>query len=336
MFPDPQLLVSARRLLAPAAFAILCLELPVVHAQTEISDIHIEPRVQSTLTSGLSNRDLTTIRIHTELVLVPVTVTDPMNRVVVGLGQENFQLYEGKQSQEIKHFSREDAPVSLGVILDVSGSMATKIDRAREAVVKLLEASNSQDEFFLITFSDTPRVVQNFTQTIGDIQQQFLFVRPKGSTALLDALYLGLNKMHEAKYARKALLLISDGGDNHSRYTEKEVKSRIKESDVLVYSVGVFDREFATREELLGPELLTGITEVTGGRCYTLDNPNYLPTITQHIGLELRNQYVLAYSPNRSKNDGKWRKINVKLTQLPKKVPQLYVHARTGYYKRPE
>jgi len=335
MFPGPQLLISARRLLALAAVAF-CLELPVAHAQTEISDIHIQPRVQSTLTSGLSNRDLTTIRTHTELVLVPVTVTDPMNRVVVGLGQENFQIYEGKQSQEIKHFSREDAPLSLGVILDVSGSMATKIERAREAVVKLLEASNPQDEFFLITFSDTPHVVQNFTQTIGDIQQQLLFARPKGSTGLLDALYLGLNKMHEAKYARKALLLISDGGDNHSRYTEKEVKSRIKESDILVYSVGVFDREFATREERLGPELLTEITEVTGGRCYTLDNPNYLPTITQHIGLELRNHYVLAYSPNRSKNDGKWRKINVKLTQLPKRVPQLYVHARTGYYKRSE
>ena len=174
MFPGPQLLVSARRLLALAAVAF-CLELPVAHAQTEISDIHIEPRVQSTLTRGLSNRDLTTIRTHTELVLVPVTVTDPMNRAVVGLGQENFQLYEGKQSQEIKHFSREDAPVSLGVILDVSGSMATKIERAREAVVKLLEASNSQDEFFLITFSDTPQVAQNFTQTIGDIQQQLLF-----------------------------------------------------------------------------------------------------------------------------------------------------------------
>ena len=334
MFPGPQLLVSARRLLLLAAFAFLCLELPVAHAQSEISDIHIEPRVQSRLISALSNSGLNTIRTHTELVLVPVTVTDPMNRVVVGLEQENFQLFEGKQSQEIKHFSREDAPVSLGVILDMSGSMASKIERAREAVLKLLEASNPEDEFFLITFSDTPHMVQNFTQTIGEIQEQLLLVRPKGQTALLDALYLGLSKMQEAKYARKALLLISDGGDNHSRYTEKEVKSRIKESDVLVYSVGVFDREFATHEELLGPDLLTQISEVTGARCYTLDNPKDLPLITHHIGVELRNQYVLAYSPNSSKDDGKWRKIKVKLTQLPKRVPQLYVHARTGYYAR--
>jgi Ca-activated chloride channel family protein len=337
MSPGPRLWVSVRRLLVLAAFAAACcLDLPVAHSQSQISDIHIDPRVQSTLKTELNNNGINTIRTHTELVLVPVTVTDPMNRVVVGLEQGNFQLFEDKQSQEIKHFSREDAPVSLGVILDVSGSMTTKIERAREAVVKLLEASNPQDEFFLITFSDTPRVVQNFTQTIGDIQQQLLFARPKGSTSLLDALYLGLNTMRESKYARKALLLISDGGDNHSRYTEKEVKSRIKESDVLVYSVGVFDRDFATPEERLGPELLTEISEVTGGRCYTLDNSSYLPTITQHIGLELRNQYVLAYSPNRSKNDGKWRKINIKLTQLPKKVPHLYVHARTGYYKRSE
>src|SRR5579864_943606 len=167
MFPGPQLLVSARLLLL-AAFASLCLDLPVAHAQSEISDIHIEPRVQSRLTTELRNSGLDTIRTHTELVLVPVTVTDPMNRVVVGLEQGNFQLYEGKQSQEIKHFSREDAPVSLGVILDMSSSMTTKIERAREAVMKLLEASNPEDEFFLITFSDTPHVVQTFTHTIAD------------------------------------------------------------------------------------------------------------------------------------------------------------------------
>jgi Ca-activated chloride channel homolog len=334
MFPTPKILVLALRLSALAALALVGLEVPVAHAQSQISDIHIEPRIQSRLTGGLSNRGLNTIRTNTELVLVPVTVTDPMNRIVVGLQQGNFQLYEGKQSQEIKNFSREDAPVSIGVILDVSGSMVTKIERAREAVLKLLEASNPQDEFFLITFADTPHLSQNFTQSIEDIQQHLLFARPKGSTALLDALYLGLNKMREAKYARKALLLISDGGDNHSLYSEKEVKARIKESDVLVYSVGVFDREFATREELLGPELLTEISEVTGARCYTLDSPNNLPIIAQHIGLELRNQYVLAYSPSNSSSDGKWRKIKVKLTLLPKKVPPLRVHARTGYYAR--
>jgi len=337
MFSGPKSPVLVPCILAFAVFALVCLAVPVARAQSEINDVHIEPRVHSGLTSNITDLHLNTIRTHAELVLVPVTVTDAMNRVVVGLARGNFQLYEGKQSQEIKHFSTEDAPVSLGIILDVSGSMAMKIERAREAVLKLLESSNPEDEFFLITFSDRPHLVQNFTQQIGDIQQQLLYARPKGSTALLDAIDLGLNKMHEAKYARKALLLISDGGDNHSRYSEKEVKARVKESDVLIYSVGIFDRQFATMEERLGPELLTDISEVTGARCYTLDNPNDLPLITQHIGVELRNQYVLAYSPNGpKKDDGKWRNIKVKLTLLPKSVPQLRVRARTGYYARPE
>jgi len=309
--------------------------IPAANAQSEISDVHSESRVQPRLGQrDLANPYINTLRSSAELVLVPVTVTDSMNRVVVGLDRGNFQVYEGKESQEIKHFTREDAPVSLGVILDMSGSMATKIERAREAVLKLLEASNPQDEFFLITFSDTPQLVQDYTQTIGDVQQQLLFARPKGGTALLDAVYMGLNKLKDAKYSRKAILLISDGGDNHSRYTEGEVKSRIKESDALVYSVGVFDREFLTREERLGPELLSEISEVTGARCYTLDNPNDLPVIAQHIGVELRNQYVLAYRPNNAKTDGKWRKIKVKLALLPKGLPHLQVHAKTGYYGR--
>ena len=328
MCPHNPIFLLARRVLA----LVICFGVPAAHAQSSISDVHIEPRVQLNIGANLTTRYLNTIRTRVDLVLVPVTVTDPMNRVVIGLQQGNFQLYEGKQSQEIKHFSREDAPVSLGVILDVSGSMETKIERAREAVLKLLEASNPQDEFFLITFSNSPRLVQDFTHSIGDVQQQLLFARPKGSTALLDAIYLGLNKMKEAKYSRKALLIISDGGDNHSRYSEHEVKARIKESDVLVYSVGVFDRQFNTREEFLGPALLSDVSEITGARCYTLDNPNDLPMITKHIGVELRNQYVLAYTPNSSKNDGKWRKIKVKLTYLPKNIPQLSVHARTGYY----
>lgn len=331
MFPCGGISLLSRRFFV---VVVVCLAIASAHAQSGLSDVHIEPRVHPEIGTNLANRYFNTIRTHVDLVFVPVTVTDIMNRVVVGLQQRNFQLYEGKQSQEIKHFSREDAPVSLGVILDVSGSMESKMERAREAVLNFLEASNPQDEFFLITFSDTPHMVQDFTQAIGDLQEKLLFVRPKGRTALLDALYLGLNKMKEAKYARKALLVISDGGDNHSLYTEKEVKARIKESDVLVYSVGVFDREFATREERLGPELLMQISEVTGAQCYTLDNPNDLPVITQHIGVELRNQYVLAYSPNMLNNNGKWRKIKVKLTLLPKKVPQLRVFARTGYYAR--
>ena len=324
---------SSLPILLRLALAIfLWLGIQAAHAQSEISPVHIEPRGRSSPSAKFSDSSSNTIRTRVDLVLVPVTITDGMDRVVVGLDQRNFQLYEGKQPQEIKHFFSEDAPVSIGLILDMSGSMATKIDRAREAVQEFLRAANPQDEVFLITFADTPHVVQDFTQKAGDIQERLLHTKPKGSTALLDAIYMGVDKMKEAKYQRRALLLISDGGDNHSRYTEREVKPLTKEADVLIYSVGIFDREFASREELLGPALLTEISEVTGARCYTLDDSKYLSTITRHIGVQLRNQYVLAYRPNNAKDDGKWRKIKVKLTLLPRGVTQLRVHAKTGYY----
>jgi len=198
----------------------------------------------------------------------------------------------------------------------------------------LLKASNPQDEVFLITFGDAPHLVQDFTRAVEDIQEKLLFTQPKGRTALLDAIYLGLDKMEGARYARKALLVISDGGDNNSRYSAREVRSRVKEADVPIYSVGIFDREFRTREELLGPALLNEISEATGAQCYTLDNPKDLPVVARHIGITLRHQYVLAYAPSNSRDDGKWRKINVKLTLLPKGLPPLRVYAKTVYYGR--
>jgi Ca-activated chloride channel family protein len=265
------------------------------------------------------------------MVLVPVTVTDSSNRIVTGLGQENFQLFEDKHPQPIKHFWREDTPVSVGIVLDVSGSMKTKIDRARDAVIALLEASNPQDEFFLTTFADQPSIVQDFTPSVEDIRSQLLYATPKGRTSLLDAIALSMSQMKKARYQRKALVIISDGGDNRSRYTENDVKALIKEADVLVYSIGVFDREFQTREERLGPELLADISGLTGASAYTLDNPIYLPAIAQHVANELRNQYILGYRPEVSPRDGKWKKINVKLS-VPRGLPSLRVQARTGYY----
>jgi Mg-chelatase subunit ChlD len=163
----------------------------------------------------------TTIRKYVDLVLVPVTVTDGSSRLIAGLDQHNFQLYEDKQLQEIKHFSSEDAPVSIGILLDVSGSMATKVERAREALIELLKDSNPQDEFFLMTFANAPALVQDFTQNIGDVQNRLVFMVPQGRTALLDAIFLGIDNMKKAKYQRKALLVISNGGDNSSRYSSK-------------------------------------------------------------------------------------------------------------------
>jgi Ca-activated chloride channel family protein len=258
--------------------------------------------------------------VDVNLVLVPVTITDPMNRLVTGLDKENFQLFEGKDVQEIRHFSSEDAPVSIGVIFDMSGSMVSKIERAREAVVEFFKTANPQDEFFMVAFADRPQEVSDFTSSVDDIQGKLVYTVPKGRTALLDAIYLGVSKMRQAKYTKKALLIISDGGDNHSRYTEGEIKSTVKEADVLIYAIGIYDHYMATQEEALGPALLGEVAEVTGGR-----------SLATKIGIELRNQYVLGYRPKNPGHDGKWRKIKVRLIP-PKGLPPLKVYAKTGYY----
>jgi len=306
-------------------------------AQVDVDDVHVTPRVEPPKSDPAGNND-PSLKTHTKpvkvdvsLVLVPVTITDPMNRLVTGLDKENFEVYENKEQQEVRTFSSEDAPVSIGVIFDMSGSMSSKIERAREAVIEFFKTANPQDEFFLITFADKPEALSDFTSSVDDIQGKLVYTVPQGRTALLDAIYLGISKMRQAKYQKKALLIISDGGDNHSRYTEGEIKSMVKEADALVYAIGIYDHYFPTPEERLGPELLSEITEVTGGRAFTIDNPNDLADVATKIGIELRNQYVLGYRPKNPGHDGKWRKIKVKLLP-PKGLPPLRVYAKTGYY----
>jgi Ca-activated chloride channel family protein len=303
-------------------------------AQTSLNDIHIEPigsgsALASTVASTKSFGHV--IRTDVNLVLVPVSVTDPNQRLVSGLGPENFQIFEGRKPQEIRHFSSEDAPVSVGIIMDASGSMSDKMNRVRDAVKQFCEAANLQDEFFMITFADQPRLAADFTTAPEDIEKELLFTQPKGRTSLLDAIYMGLGKMKHAKHGKKALLIISDGGDNHSRYSEKEVKTAAKESDVMIYAIGTFDRYVPTIEEFRGPGLLAEIAEPTGGRAYSLENAAELPTVARRISVELRTQYVLAYHPQAAAHDGKWHTIRVKL-RIPKKWPFLQAHARTGYY----
>jgi Ca-activated chloride channel family protein len=271
------------------------------------------------------------MEVAVDLVLVPVTITDPMERLVVGLRQANFEVFEDRKRQEIKHFSSEDMPVSLGIVLDVSGSMKTKIERAWEAVVAFLKAANPEDEFFVIQFADQPEELAGFTRSVEEIQARLPLTVPKGRTSLLDAIYLAIRKMRQATNPKKALLIISDGGDNHSRYTEGEIKSLVKESDVLIYAIGTYDHYFTTQEELLGPELLDKIAELTGGRAFVIDNPNVLPEVARVVGIELRNQYVIGYKPSESAADGKWRKIRIRL-HPPKGLPPLRVSAKSGYY----
>ncbi len=295
---------------------------PAVAADAKAAGISVDPSLKT---------HTKPIRRDVDLVLVPVTITDPMNRLVTGLEKENFALTDNGQIQEIRHFSSEDAPVSLGVIFDNSGSMSNKIDKSREAVVEFFRTANPEDEFFLITFSEKPEVLADFTTSVEDIQDKLVYVVPKGRTALLDAIYLGMNRMRKAKHQKKALLIISDGGDNHSRYSESEIKSLVKEADVQLYAIGLYDRDFKTPEEREGPQLLTELSDVTGGRTFTIGNTNELADVATKIGIELRNQYVLGYRPTNPSRDGKWRKIKVRLNP-PKGLPPLHVYAKTGYY----
>ena len=321
-------------------FCILTFATRGALAQTSIEDDHIAPREKTVEVAtavyephaGEGHETGGIIRTSTNLVLVPVTITDNLHRPVMGLEQANFQLFEGKKAQEIKNFSSEDTPVSVGILVDTSRSMSYKLNRAREAVAQFCEAANPQDEFFMITFADVPTLATDFTTSSSNVENDLLTARSKGQTSLLDAIYMGLRKMRDARYARKALLILSDGGDNHSRYTERDVKSALKESDVTVYAVGTYDRYVATQEELLGPELLRTIAGLTGGQAFAINNENEMPTITRNIGTQLRHQYMLAYRPQSPLHDAKWHKISVKL-RLPKTLGYLlHIETRPGYY----
>ncbi|MGB8064713.1 MAG: VWA domain-containing protein [Candidatus Sulfotelmatobacter sp.] len=301
---------------------------------TELKQLRHELQMSNVAVMDENDRRLALAKQGRTIELFPDHMTDSMQRVVTGLSRDNFEVFDGKKPQTIQDFSSEDVPVSLGIILDSSGSMRDKWDRVRDAVDQFCDTANPQDEFFMVVFSDQPRLANDFTTSPEDLQKELLYTQPKGRTALLDAIQMGLRKMKSAKYGKKALLIISDGGDNHSRYSERDIRSLAKESDVMIYSIGLFDRYVPTVEELQGPELLSEITEPTGGRAFTLESPNEMPEVARHIGMELRTQYILAYRPQDVAHDGKWHRIKVKL-RLPGRIPFLQAHAKTGYYAPP-
>jgi Ca-activated chloride channel family protein len=271
------------------------------------------------------------IRVNVDLVLIPVTVTDPMNRLVTGLEQTDFQVFEGGGQQKIASFASQDAPVSIGIIFDLSGSMKSKLIRARNSILQFIKTANPQDEFFVIGFNDRPELIEDFTNSVENIEARLATVEAGHRTALLDAIYYGVVKMRDARHERKALLVVSDGGDNRSRYTEGEVRAQVREGDVEIYSIGIFDPYAPTDEERAGPQLLNDISEETGGRLFRVDDLAEMGDIAEKISTELRNQYVIGYRPKDLTRDGKWRKVKVKVTP-PEGLPPLTVHARTGYY----
>jgi Ca-activated chloride channel family protein len=298
--------------------------------------VNITPRVRGRgpeAAESISDRRAD-IRIDTTLVLIPVAVTDPMARFVTGLERENFKIYEDKVEQDITQFSSEDAPLSVGIVFDTSGSMGAKLTRSRQAVTQFMKTANPQDEFFLIVFNDRPELVQGFTKETEEIQNRLTFTQAKGRTALLDGVYMAMSQMKKAHNPRKAILIISDGGDNSSRYTETEVKNAVREADVQIYAIGIFEpvnSRGRTLEELNGPGLLSEIAEQTGGRHFSVDNLAELPDVAAKIGIELRNEYVVGYSPKNATRDGKYRRVQVKLVKTAG-LPPLKAMFRTGYY----
>jgi Ca-activated chloride channel family protein len=263
-----------------------------------------------------------------------VTVTDPHDRQVTDLEPDDFRIFENNVEQEIRYFSSEDVPISIGIIFDLSGSMVHKIGKAKEAALQFFKAANPQDEFFLVSFNEHAELASTFANTVEDLQSRLVSSSAKGRTALLDGIYLGLSEMKIARNAKRALLIISDGGDNHSRYSENDIKRLVREADTQLYSIGIFnslDYRSQTPEELNGPSLLSEVTELTGGRAFDVENVNELPDIVTKIGAELRNQYILGYHPSNKSHDARWRKIKIKLRR-PKGLPSLSVYAKTGYY----
>ena len=314
---------------------LICLCFVPITRSADGPKVSVEPRARPT--APALNGPRSDIRVDTTVVLIPVTVTDPLNRFVTGLEKEHFRLAEDKVDQKISYFASEDAPLSIGLVFDTSGSMGSKMGRSREAVAQFFKTTNPQDEFFLVQFNDSPQLIQDFTTNLEDIQNRLTFTRPKGRTALLDAVLMSLNKMKKARNPRKALLIISDGGDNSSRYTESEVKKVVREADVQIYAIGIFEPAFSrhTPEEMSGPGLLNELSQQTGGRHFAVENINDLPDVAAKIGIELRNQYVLGYTPTNRERDGKYRKVLVKLVP-PRRMPPLKARFRQGYFSPSE
>jgi Ca-activated chloride channel family protein len=271
------------------------------------------------------------IRVDIDLVLVNATVTDSANRYVTGLQPEHFRLWEDKVEQQIEYFSVEDLPLSVGIIFDVSGSMQNKLEPARAAASTLMRLGAKDDEYFLIQFSDTAQTVADFTTDIGKLQSHLLFTRAQGSTALYDALYLGLEKVERGSNSRKALVLITDGLDNHSRYSFSDVRNFAREHDVLIYSIGIVDEGDPTGQGYGGRAVLENLANLTGGAAFFPRFLGALENICAKIAVDLKNQYLLGYRPQNSTSDGRWRKIRVKVNR-PKGMPTMNVRAKSGYY----
>jgi Ca-activated chloride channel family protein len=315
-----------------ASLAAVLILLPgVAPAQTDVNE---KSRQATTTPEDSQHGPQPTFRADTNLVVIPVAVTDTSNRFVLGLQKTDFHLFEDGVEQKVGHFSGDDAPLSVGLLFDESGSMDFKLRISRDAVAQFLKTLNGDDEAFLVEFGDNAKLSVGFTAHTDEIQTALKNAQPGGLTAMLDAINAGLHEMKKAKNPRKAIVIVSDGGDNHSKYTSAEIESLVRSADVQVYAMGVFDPIFSlglAPEEISGPRLLSEIATQTGGRAFSAALTSDLPSVAARIAVELRNQYVLGYYPSNPVRDGKYRHVEVKLSQ-PQGISTLKAHWRLGYY----
>jgi Ca-activated chloride channel family protein len=270
--------------------------------------------------------------VNADLVTVSVTLTDSYGRYVTGLGRDAFSVFDNKEQQQITHFSDDDAPVSMGVVFDVSGSMGRdKLSRAREALGHFIETSHGGDEYFLIGFNSRAQLLMDRTRDSDAMLSRLTFVEAKGQTALYDACYLGIERVTRGAHQKRALLIISDGQDNSSRYTFGELRRLLKETDVLIYAVGIVERNNPGTLDVGGQALLDELASVSGGRAFFPETAAEMNEIFERIAIELRHQYSIGYKPSNFTNDGKWHRIKVKVDP-PRGLPRLFVRAKDGYY----
>ena len=273
------------------------------------------------------------ILINTDLVTLTVTVTDTYGRYVSGLNKNAFAIFDEKQAQEISFFSDDDAPVSVGVIFDVSGSMGgDKIRRAREALSRFIQTSHNSDEYFLIAFNSRAQLLLDKTRDGNAVLDKLTFVQTRNQTALYDACYLGVEKVQRGVHPKRALLLISDGQDNNSRYTFSELRKLLKESDVTLYGIGILSGSDAGSSlGMEGQGIMDELANVSGGKAFFPRSAAEMDDIFEQIALELRHQYSIGYKPKEFVSDGKWHKIKVKVSP-PRGLPRLFVRSKEGYF----
>jgi Ca-activated chloride channel homolog len=292
---------------------------------------------QSPLRSADNNRAVASepgdkIVIGANLVNIAVAVSDTQGRFVPGLSKDEFEVFDNGVRQQVAHFSDLDAPISIGIVYDVSGSMGGKIDRSARALKRFIETSHDQDAFFLITFNGRSALAQDFTR--GDptpIVDRLASVRPYGQTALYDAVYLALEKVNRGPHARQAILLISDGQDNNSSHSFAELCNAIKESGVMIYTIGITAQSGDRRPDI-GRFVLDQIAEMSGGRSFfpTPYDESGLMEDCARIALELRHQYSIGFYPTDPLSETKYHRIKVRVA-APKEIGRLSLAYRERY-----